>query len=73
MANHKKAWSQDDDTYAKFDFPKVTAANTFVVPKNESAISGNVREHQKPTGTYKYRCPSCDCYYSEKVVHVCKV
>ena len=70
MANHLKAWADDDIVLKALKFPNVPAAKRVQPTSVDDLIDGKPR--QPPTGKYKFRCTTCNKYYDSNSNHKCK-
>lgn len=70
MANHKKAWADDDIVLNGLSFPKLPKEKLAEPITEKDLVCGG--ERIPPTGKYKYRCPDCGVYFGSEVEHLCK-
>jgi len=69
MANHLKAWADDDIVLKALKFPKLAPGKAVQPTSVDDLIDG--KPPLPPTGRYKYQCPKCNRYYDYDRVHKC--
>ena len=70
MANHLKAWADDDIVLKALKFPKLAPGKAVQSTSVDDLIDGKPR--QPPTGKYTFRCTTCNKYYDSNSNHKCK-
>jgi len=69
MANHLKAWADDDIVLKALKFPKLAPGKAVQPTSVDDLIDG---KRSPPTGKYKFRCADCNKYYDSNSNHKCK-
>lgn len=67
--NHKKAWANNDHVLLNLKFPNLPPSQLAHHPTERDLINGI---QLLPTGTYKYRCPTCGVNFDQNSNHKCK-
>ena len=70
MANHLKAWADDDIVLKALKFPKLAPGKAVQPTSVDDLIDG--KPPLPPTGKYKFRCTTCNKYYDSNSNHKCK-